>query len=79
MSDEDLASLEMTFVVSCDAHTGDKEMPLCEGGAEKAVTGDNVAEFVQLRARYMMVGNVKRALESMREGFVSCVPAGNVM
>ena len=46
-----------------------------EGGGNIEVTSDNVHQFVQLYATYLMVDRMEGAVRALREGFEDCFPA----
>ena len=51
---EDISKLETTFSITRDNFGAVLEIPLCEGGENKIVTNDNVEEYIDLYADWLM-------------------------
>lgn len=66
------------FVIETDYYGKITQVPLCEGGDNRAVTSKNRAEFVELYVKYMLETAVRRQFEPFNRGFWQ-VCGGNAM
>ncbi|EGD79041.1 ubiquitin protein ligase E3 component n-recognin 5 [Salpingoeca rosetta] len=53
-----------------------RTVELKPGGADIDVTAENVLEYVELYARFVLVGCVEKELQAMRSGLLSVIPPG---
>ena len=51
---------------------------LVAGGADIAVNNTNKREFVELKARHIMVGQRQRQLDALRDGWASVMPLSDI-
>lgn len=74
-----LESLDVTFCIET-VHDGMCIMhELCPGGANKVVTTDNVAEFVQLRVKERVLDACRRNLAALLEGVYDVLPVETLL
>lgn len=66
---EDISKLETTFSITRDNFGAILEIPLCEGGENKTVTNDNVEEYIDLYADWLMNKSIESQFRSFENGF----------
>ncbi|KNC49620.1 E3 ubiquitin-protein ligase [Thecamonas trahens ATCC 50062] len=71
--DGDYADLALFFEYEYDNFGQVVTVELCDGGSERAVTADNVAEYVDRYVRYVLVDAVEAQFGAFAEGFRSVV------
>ncbi|KAJ0408858.1 hypothetical protein ATCC90586_007956 [Pythium insidiosum] len=64
--DDDVAAMGLTFTL-----LGDAKIELCRGGAERAVTRENLAEYVALQLSFLLDVTIRPQLVAFDEGFAS--------
>ena len=66
------------FVAEVSTYGVSTEVPLCDGGQDRAVTNANRAEFVDLYIRFLLDTQVARQFEPFKRGFFT-VCGGNAL
>ncbi|KAH9108958.1 hypothetical protein LEN26_014078 [Aphanomyces euteiches] len=66
---EVIESMALTFVL-----VGEPSIPLCAGGADRAVTSENALEFVSRTVEMLLHTTVHDQVEAFRRGFAAIVP-----
>ncbi|KAG9400417.1 Ubiquitin-protein ligase [Aphanomyces cochlioides] len=61
--------MALTFVL-----VGEPSIPLCEGGADRAVTSENAIEFVSRTVEMLLHTTVHDQVDAFRRGFAAIVP-----
>mmetsp|Transcript_32698 Transcript_32698/g.33343 ORF Transcript_32698/g.33343 Transcript_32698/m.33343 type:complete len:690 (+) Transcript_32698:225-2294(+) len=71
---DDVSSLDLEFVVTED-HLGKAEtVEIVEGGANKNVVNENLAEYLEAQLRYRLMNKTKSQLLELLRGFYDVVP-----
>ena len=78
LSPEAFKGWELCFDVNLPGWLGGSAHELIPNGAKEPVTRENVHQYVALYAQYLMVDSVRPALEAMRAGLLSVMPAGTL-
>ncbi|CAD5234617.1 unnamed protein product [Bursaphelenchus xylophilus] len=73
-SDEFYEGLGLTFVADVPAEEGGGLVELIPGGENKAVTKDNVLEYIYLFVEKRLLGDHVKALDSIKQGVFDVVP-----
>ena len=80
MLENDVTDLGFFFAIDVEDDSGEgvSSVELKPGGADIAVTNANKREFVELKARHIMVGQRQRQLDALRDGWASVMPLSDI-
>lgn len=68
-NNEDLSLCDLTFSITRDNFGVLEEIELCEGGANKEVTNENLEEYIKLYMDWLMNKSVEKMFSKFEDGF----------
>ncbi|KAK8891548.1 Ubiquitin-protein ligase E3A [Tritrichomonas musculus] len=66
---EDISNSDLTFSITRDDFGATLEIPLCEGGENKAVTNDNLEEYIECYGDWLMNKSIEKQFRNFENGF----------